>query len=65
MSIAQQYIDNAIDGRDPGTPIIRVASGQEPKIFTCHFQGWTAKKTGFVVRQRCELIISRAAGCAG
>lgn len=41
MTIAQQYIDNAMDGRDPETPIIRVAAGQEPLLFTCNFQGWS------------------------
>lgn len=50
MTIAEQYIANAQDGRDPDTPIIRVESGSEPKMFTCNFHGWAAKKTGFVVR---------------
>ena len=38
------YVTTAEDGRSPDTPIIRVTSGYEPKMFTCHFLGWNPKK---------------------
>mmetsp|Transcript_10820 Transcript_10820/g.14042 ORF Transcript_10820/g.14042 Transcript_10820/m.14042 type:complete len:834 (+) Transcript_10820:53-2554(+) len=40
ISIAEQYISNAVDGRDPHCPIIRVSPGNEPVMFTQHFLGW-------------------------
>ena len=33
----------ANDGRDPNMSIIRVNSGSEPYMFTCHFVGWDAE----------------------
>ncbi|KDO34602.1 hypothetical protein SPRG_00665 [Saprolegnia parasitica CBS 223.65] len=41
--MAQDYLGAAkSDGRGNDTPIITVASGKEPAIFTCHFAGWDA-----------------------
>ena len=31
---------SAVDGRSPDIPIIRIAAGNEPSIFTCHFHSW-------------------------
>jgi hypothetical protein len=38
--VARRYIHGAPDGRDPACPIITVAQGSEPLMFTCHFLGW-------------------------
>jgi len=40
MEIAQKYVHEAPDGRDPDTPIYRIESGHEPLIFTCQFHAW-------------------------
>jgi len=40
MEIAQKYVREAPDGRDPDTPIYRIESGHEPLIFTCQFHAW-------------------------
>ena len=49
MNVAQQYIDTATDGRSPDTPVVQVAAGNEPPMFTQHFRGWdpllTSKNT--------------------
>ncbi|CAM9268509.1 unnamed protein product [Phaeothamnion confervicola] len=51
MIIAQEYINTATDGRSADTPIIQVAAGYEPAIFSQHFRGWDRdwlKKNTFV-----------------
>ncbi|KAJ3449756.1 villin [Anaeramoeba flamelloides] len=40
------YVSAAQDGRSKDTPIIRVVSGFEPILFTCHFLGWDNSKAG-------------------
>ncbi|CAM9773741.1 unnamed protein product [Ectocarpus sp. 12 AP-2014] len=40
MNVAQQYINTASDGRSPDTPVLQVAAGNEPPLFTQHFRGW-------------------------
>jgi hypothetical protein len=45
---ALDFVKNSPDGRSPDTPVYRIEAGNEPPIFTCHFQGWNyAKATDF------------------
>jgi len=39
--VAQRFVAEAVDDRDPDIPIIRVLAGDEPAMFTAQFQGWT------------------------
>jgi advillin len=41
--IAERYIASASDGRDADIPVIEMRAGSETAMFTCHFQGWTAR----------------------
>jgi len=41
---ALDFVQNAPDGRDPDTPILKVDAGVEPPLFTAHFLGWDDKK---------------------
>eukprot|EP00286_Rhodomonas_abbreviata_P015931 CAMPEP_0181317536 /NCGR_PEP_ID=MMETSP1101-20121128/16522_1 /TAXON_ID=46948 /ORGANISM="Rhodomonas abbreviata, Strain Caron Lab Isolate" /LENGTH=809 /DNA_ID=CAMNT_0023424939 /DNA_START=45 /DNA_END=2470 /DNA_ORIENTATION=+ len=43
MEFAQRYVTEADDGRDPDLPIIRIAAGDEPAMFSCHFHAWDAE----------------------
>ena len=40
MKLAVDYVTQATDGRDSDCPILMVAPGKEPIMFTCHFHGW-------------------------
>ncbi len=44
LDVAKQYIENAEDGRDKECPIVTIAAGSEPPMFTCHFLGWDSTK---------------------
>ena len=51
MEIAQQFASSSHDGRDPDVPIMRVAAGSEPAMFTSQFVGWDnefAQKNMFI-----------------
>lgn len=43
QEFAAKFIAEADDGRDHDIPIIRVAAGQEPSMFSSHFFGWDAE----------------------
>lgn len=62
MNVAQQYISTASDGRSPDTPVLQVAAGNEPPLFTQHFRGWdpllTDKKT-FVDPYQAKLAAAK------
>ena len=60
MDIAQKYLAACTDGRDEDTPIIRIAAGSEPPIFTCNFQGWKEASAGFVDPYEARLAQLRA-----
>ena len=47
-ALAERYVAAmaATDGRDVDTPIVTVAAGAEPPMFTCHFIGWDADARG-------------------
>lgn len=40
ITFANNYINSAGDGRDLDIPIIKVAAGEEPAMFTSHFMSW-------------------------
>jgi hypothetical protein len=40
LAYAQKFIEEAHDGRDIDTSIIRVGAGQEPSMFTAQFPSW-------------------------
>jgi hypothetical protein len=44
MESAIEYVKSAQDGRDENTPILRIAAGFEPKMFTAHFHAWDPSK---------------------
>lgn len=55
---AQQFASMANDGRDPNIPIMRVAAGSEPLLFTSQFVGWDpefAKRNVFVDPYQAKL----------
>jgi len=41
---AIDFVQNAPDGRDKDTPILKVEPGREPPMFTSHFFGWDDTK---------------------
>jgi len=41
--VAKKFITDAEDGRDADMPIITVAAGNEPAMFTQHFLGWDSE----------------------
>jgi hypothetical protein len=43
MQFAQEFAAKANDGRDADVPIMRVAAGSEPFMFTSQFVGWDAE----------------------
>lgn len=45
VEFAGRFIAEADDGRDHDIPVIRVAAGQEPSMFSSHFFGWDAEYT--------------------
>jgi hypothetical protein len=45
MEFAKKFIAAADDGRDVDMPIVRIAAGEEPVMFSCHFFGWDADYT--------------------
>ena len=47
-ALAERYVAAmaATDGRDVDTPVVTVAAGAEPAMFTCHFIGWDAEARG-------------------
>lgn len=62
MNVAQQYINTASDGRSPETPVVQVAAGSEPPMFTQHFRGWDpmlTDKTAFVDPYQAKLAIAK------
>ena len=63
MNVAQLYIDTASDGRSPDTPLVQVAPGHEPPMFTQHFRGWDpllTSKTTFVDPYQAKLEAAKA-----
>lgn len=40
MLMAQEFISTASDGRDPSMPIVTIAAGNEPDMFTTYFLPW-------------------------
>ena len=64
-AFAARYLAAAAetDGRDAdATPVIKVAAGAEPALFTCHFTGWDAKKAAaFTDPYEAKLAALRAA----
>ena len=40
QDVAKKFITDATDDRDPDMPIIEVAAGSEPPMFSQHFLGW-------------------------
>eukprot|EP00904_Undaria_pinnatifida_P007549 jgi/Undpi1/3924/HiC_scaffold_16.g07292.m1 len=57
------YIDTASDGRSPDTPLVQVAPGHEPPMFTQHFRGWDpllTSKTTFVDPYQAKLEAAKA-----
>lgn len=62
MNLAQHYINTASDGRSPDTPIVQVAAGNEPPMFTQHFRGWDpllTDKNAFVDPYQAKLAAAR------
>lgn len=62
MNVAQQYISTASDGRSPDTPVLQVAAGNEPPLFTQHFRGWDpllTDKNTFVDPYQAKLAAAR------
>ncbi|CAN0099992.1 unnamed protein product [Ascophyllum nodosum] len=62
MKVAQQYINTASDGRSPDTPVVQIAAGNEPSMFTQHFRGWDpllADKSSFVDPYLAKLAAAR------
>lgn len=62
MNVAQQYINTASDGRSPDTPVLQVAAGNEPPLFTQHFRGWDpllTDKNTFVDPYQAKLAAAR------
>lgn len=58
MDTAQSFISDADDGRDAGTPIIRVHPGSEPDMFSTHFVSWDAdyiKKNQYICPYEAKL----------
>lgn len=45
MQFAQEFVAQADDGRDKDMPIIRIAAGEEPSMFSSHFFGWDPEFT--------------------
>ena len=45
VEFAKKFIAAADDGRDVDMPIVRVAAGEEPRMFSSHFHGWDAEYT--------------------
>lgn len=45
FAFAQEYVEQADDGRDPSIPIIRVTAGQEPVLFSSYFHPWDSEFT--------------------
>lgn len=43
IKTAEKYVAAAADGRDPDSPIVQVAAGAEPAMFTANFTGWDAE----------------------
>lgn len=48
--MGQDYLDQAMDGRDPGTPLVRVSAGCEPSLFTQHFADWDVTRAATLAR---------------
>jgi hypothetical protein len=44
LTMALHYVENAPDGRDPATPVFKIAAGAEPPSFTANFLGWSNVK---------------------
>ena len=42
MMLQKKFITDAEDGRDADMPIITIAAGSEPIMFSQHFHGWDA-----------------------
>ncbi|CAM9433554.1 unnamed protein product [Hapterophycus canaliculatus] len=62
MNVALQYINTASDGRSPDTPVLQVAAGNEPPLFTQHFRGWDpalTDKNTFVDPYQAKLAAAR------
>lgn len=62
MNVALQYINTASDGRSPDTPVVQVASGNEPPMFTQHFRGWDpllTDKNAFVDPYQAKLAAAK------
>eukprot|EP00752_Nemacystus_decipiens_P014256 g12677.t1 len=62
MNVAQEYINTASDGRSPDTPVLQVAAGNEPPLFTQHFRGWDpllTDKNKFVDPYQAKLAAAR------
>lgn len=63
MKVAQEYINTASDGRSVDTPVVQIAAGNEPQMFTQHFHGWDpslADKTSFVDPYLAKLADAKA-----
>jgi len=43
LKVAERFMAEVDDGRDPDIPIIRITAGQEPIIFSCHFLDWDSE----------------------
>jgi advillin len=68
MQFAQEFAAKANDGRDADVPIMRVAAGSEPFMFTSQFVGWDAefaKKNMFLdpYEVRSQPLITSPALC--
>lgn len=60
---AIEYIK--VNGYEEKTPVVKVHSGSEPSIFTCHFLGWDATKAeGFIDPYEAKLKAALAANPA-
>lgn len=40
LSLQQDYVQKAIDGRLSDTPIYGIYEEEEPAVFTCHFRAY-------------------------
>ena len=63
MKVAQEYINTASDGRSVDTPVVQIAAGNEPHMFTQHFHGWDpslAEKNSFVDPYHAKLAAAKA-----
>jgi hypothetical protein len=60
---AIDFVQNAPDGRDKDTPILKVDPGREPPMFTAHFFGWDDSKfsTGDPYLEKLKALKGEAA----